>query len=280
MSRKEWTDKKLFYRLLNNKSGKTYWDNINELRLRPTISVFKKCQDLVISDIPRERMIGIDILAQLGTSPRPFYDKTIKIYFDILEKEEDIKVLTSLLYAIGHNNDNLNYEQIKKLTAFKTNKDGSIRLGLVSSLLGLETDLAIDTLIELSNDKLSSIRNWATFGIGSQIVTDSDKIRKALWSRINDKDQDIKYEAIVGLAHRNEIKVKDVIKYELKNGEFGTLLFEAIELLNCIEFIPLLKNNLISTKSDSKVNPCWLKELETLINKLENKEKTTAQQSI
>lgn len=269
MSRKEWTDDKLFFRLLNNESDKTYWDNICELQSRPNKSVFELSKDLVNSDIPKERMIGIDILAQLGISTRPFYNETITLYFDIVEKERDDEVLKSLLYAIGHNNDNLNQKQIKKLIAFKTSENSEVRQGLVSSLLGSDNALAIDTLIDLSNDKVASIRNWATFGIGSQIETDNAKIRKALWNRINDKNQDTKLEAIVGLAHRNEIEAKETIKQELTNGEYGTLLFEAVELLNCVEFIPLLKNNLISGKSDSGKNENWIKDLEILIEKLE-----------
>lgn len=280
MSRKDWTDDKLFFRLLNNKSDKTYWDNVSELRSRPNRNIYEKCIELVNSDTSRERMIGIAILAQLGIPPRPYYNETIHLYFDILEKEKDIKVLTSLFYAIGHNNESLNQEQIKKLIAFKTIKNSSIRQGLVSSLLGLDNNQAIDTLIDLSNDKIPSIRNWATFGIGSQIDTDNDKIRKALWNRIVDKNQDTKLEAIVGLANRKDVKVKEAIKQELINGEYGTLLFEAIELLNCIEFIPLLKNNLFSGKSDIGINSEWLKVLEILIEKLESKEKTTAQHRI
>jgi hypothetical protein len=272
MSRKEWTDDKLFFRLLNNKSDKTYWDNISELRSRTNKTVFEKCQDLVSSNIPKERMIGIDILAQLGVSPRPFYNETIKLYFDLFENEKDCKVLSSLFYAIGHNNDNLNQEQINKLIAFKTSNNSSVRQGLVSSLLGVDNNKAIDTLIDLSNDKVPSIRNWATFGIGSQIETNNNKIKKALWNRIIDKNQDVKLEAIVGLAHRKEIKVKEVIKQELTRGEFGILLFEAIELLNCVDFIPLLKNNLTVGKSDSRIKPDWLKDLKILIEKLENKE--------
>lgn len=280
MSKKEWTDDKLFFRLLNNKSDKTYWDNISELRSRPKKSVFEKCKDLINSNIPKERMIGIDILAQLGISPRPFFNETIELYFDIADKERDNKVLKSLLYAIGHNNDNLTHEQIEKLIAFKTSEDIAVRQGLVSSLLGLNNNLAIDTLIELSDDKVASIRNWATFGIGSQIETDNDKIRKALWNRTSDKNQDTKLEAIVGLANRNDIKVKEIIKQELINGEFGTILFEAIELLDCVELIPLLKENLNLGKNDSNINPDWLKDLEILIDKLENKEKTTAQHAV
>lgn len=74
---------------------------------------------------------------------------------------------------------------------------------------------AIDALIDLSNDKVASIRNWATFGLGSQIETDNNKIRKALWSRTSDKNQDTKLEAIVGLANRNDIKVKEIINSTL-----------------------------------------------------------------
>ena len=280
MSRKDWTDDKLFFRLLNNKSDQTYWDNISELRSRPNKSVFEKCQDFINSKIPKERMIGIDVLAQLGISPRPFYNETIKLYFDTLANEKDCKVLTSLFYAIGHNNDNLNQKQIDKLISFKTTENSSVRLGLVSSLLGLDNNQAIDTLIYLSNDTVSSIRNWATFGIGSQVETNNDKIKKALWNRVKDKNQDTKLEAIVGLAHRNEIKVKEIIKQELTRGEYGTLLFESIELLDCVEFIPLLKDNLIVGKSDSGKNQDWLKDLEILIDKLEKKQKTTAQQQL
>ena len=276
MKGKECTNDKLFFRLLYNKSDKTYWDNISELRSRPKMSVFEKCKDLVHSDIAKERVIGIDVLAQLGVSQRPFFNETVELYFYILDKERDNNVLKSLLYAIGHNNDNLNQEQIENLIAFKTSEDIAVRQGLVSSLLGLNNNLAIDTLIELSNDKVASIRNWATFGIGSQIETDNDKIRNALLSRTSDKNQDTKLEAIVGLANRNDIKVKEIIKQELINGEFGTLLFEAIELLDLVELIPLLKDNLNSGKNDSKVNPEWLEDLVILIDKLENKEKTTA----
>ncbi len=276
MSRKEWADKKLFFRLLNNKSDKTYWENICELRSRPNRNIFDKSLDLITSESFKERIIGIDILAQLGVPPRPFIKETINLYFDTLEIEKVPKVLTSLLYAIGHNNDNLNQIQISQLVKFKNNKSTSVRKGLVSSLLGLEDEQAIGTLIELSNDKISSIRDWSTFGIGSQIDTDNDDIRDALWNRINDKSQDAKLEAIVGIAKRKDIKIKEIIKRELLSGEYGMLLFDAIELLDDAEFIPLLERNLTSGKLEKGINPQWLEELEKLIDRLKKNEKTTA----
>jgi hypothetical protein len=83
MSRNEWTNEILFFRLLNNKSDKTYWKNVSELRSRPNEEVFSECIELTNSMIPKERNIGIDILAQLGIPPRPFIEHTMKRFFEL-----------------------------------------------------------------------------------------------------------------------------------------------------------------------------------------------------
>ena len=111
MYRTQWTDEKLFSRLVNNKSKKTYWDNIIILRQRPNENIFNLAKSLLISKDANSRIVGIDVLAQLGNSPRPFYKETIKLFFDLLKIEIDPKVLKSLLFAIGHNNDNLSKNQ-------------------------------------------------------------------------------------------------------------------------------------------------------------------------
>ena len=196
MSRKNWSDEKLFFRLLNNKSDKTYWYNIQELRHRANSKVFNTCVKLVKSSKPKERIIGIDVLAQLGLTPRPFLKESKKLFFDILKKENNLKALLSVLYAIGHNNEKLIQDEIKLLAPFKDNVDEGVREGLVSALLSVDNKLAIDTLIYLTTDKISHIRDWATFGIGTQIERDNKLIREALWLRVNDKHQDTRFEAI------------------------------------------------------------------------------------
>lgn len=266
-------DKELFSKLIKSKSENTYWKLICELRSRPNDFVYKKCTEFVESDKVKEKVAGIDVLAQLGIRERPYYRKTIELYFNLLEKETNEKVISSILFSFGHNNEKLNSKQLAKITSFKGNKNSEVRNGLVTSLLGLEEPLAIDTLIHLSNDKESLNRDWATFGLGTQIDVDNEKIRNALWNRINDSDQDTKLEAIVGLAKRKDAKVKEIIKRELQDGEYGSLLFEAIELLNLAEFIPLLKQNLETGKKEG-VEQEWLMDLEKLIDDLENKNNT------
>jgi hypothetical protein len=169
LNRKAWTDDKLLTHLLNNKSNKSRWDNISVLRSRPTKELFSKCVDLATSKKNKNRILGIDILAQFGTTPKPFLNRTLELYFDLLDREKNSEVLMSLLYAIGHNNEKLNKAQIGKLCSFADTKNNLVKEGLVSALLGIDNSNAIETLIKLSSHKLSHIRNWATFGIGTQI---------------------------------------------------------------------------------------------------------------
>lgn len=268
MSRTNWTNDKLLSRLINNKTDKSRWNNISVLRKRPSKELFAKCVELIKSNNPKIRKIGIDILAQLGLPPRPFLNETLKIYFELLDTENDPDVLMSLLYSIGHNNDKLDNEQIEKICSFINTKNSLINEGLVFALLGIDNLNAIETLIKLSSDKLSHIRNWATFGLGTQIERNNKTIREALWERVNDKNQETKLEAIVGLAKRKDKRVNDIIRREIIGGEYGTLLFEAIIETQDKEFLPLLKQNLRTIKDDKTINTKWGKDLINCIEEL------------
>ena len=279
MSRTDWTDEKLISRLINNKSDRSHWDNIHVLRKRPSQGLFLKCVELTQSKDQKIRRIGIDILAQFGLPQRLFLKQTLELYFDLLNIETEPKVLRSLLYAIGYNNNKLNKGQIEKLCTFSDNDNELVKEGLVFSLISIDNKKAIETLIKLTKDKLSHIRNWATFGIGTQIGRDDKNIREALWHRINDKHQETKLEAVVGLAKLKDSRIIEIIKRELMDGEHGTLLFEAIIETGDKRFLPLLRKNLKSIKEDTNINPQWKTDLETCIDeltKLTNESRTTS----
>jgi HEAT repeat protein len=278
MSRINWTDDKLLFRLCNNKTDKTQWDTIRILRCRPSTELFNKCKEFTKSDDPKIRKIGIDILAQLGLATRPFQRQTLKLYFELLKVEKDPEVLMYLLFSIGHNNDKLTKEQIEIICSFSNYENKMVKEGLVSALGFIDNLEVIEVLINLSNDKSNYIRNWATFYIG-QGARNNKNIREALWQRVNDKHQETKLEAISGLAKRKDKRVVEVIKRELLEGEYGTLLFEAIVETGDKQFLPLLQQNLKSSKGDNTINNKWLKELKECIKeltKVTNEKRTTA----
>ncbi|BDD05557.1 hypothetical protein [Aureibacter tunicatorum] len=268
MSRKDWTNEKVFQRLLNNKTEKSYWKNIQELRSRATEDIYKQAYILAKSDTEKHQKIGIDILAQLGYSPRLRQQETIDLYFELLNSIKSLEVLFSLLFGISHNNDNLNDSQVSQLVRFKNHKDKNIRYSLTHALNGINNGKSIQALIELTEDKYAPIRNWATFGLGTLCYDTNEQIIEALQKRTKDKHQETKLEALVGLAERNVTSIKGEIIKELKGGEFGTLLFEAITLLNDKDFIPYLEHNLKSAEKENDINERWLNDLKGCLNSL------------
>jgi HEAT repeat protein len=147
-------------------------------------------------------------------------------------------------------------------------RNSRIKEGLVYALLGIDHVNAIETLIVLSSDESSHIRNWATFGLGTLNEKNNIYIREALWNRVNDKNQDTKLEAIVGLARRKDKRINDIIKRELISGEYGTLIFEAIIEIQGLEFLPILKKILSNNSNDKTSNNLWVKELMNCIQEL------------
>ncbi|MCL9806275.1 hypothetical protein NAT51_12125 [Flavobacterium amniphilum] len=263
-----YSNEKILERLLNNKSDSNYWTYITELRKRKTKDIYAKSVSLTQSKIVKEKNIGIDVMAQFGY-PRLHKEKTLKIYFNLLKTETDISVISSIFYGIGHNNDNLTNKQIDIICNYKRHRSAKIRYSLVFALLAIENIKAIETLIELSSDKDADIRNWSTFGIGAQISTDNEEIRKALWARIDEPGQDVRYEAIFGLATRKDPGIKEVLKNELlKVDDLGSLLLESIEAFEDKDFISLLEQQIAQNKITESINEKWL--LDTIEKLKEN----------
>ncbi len=252
----------------------TYWDNIRELRKRPNQETFNLCLDFWNSGESKKQMIAIDVLAQLGiTSVRgPKVKKYLKIFFDTLDCYSDLKVLDSTLYAIGHNNEFLKERDIERLNKFTQHPNSDIRKSLTFCLCGVDYPLAIKILIELSRDRFSDIRSWATFGIGTQIETDTPEIRQALWDRVTDKHEETRFEAIKGLSVRKDEQVLEIIRREIEKGDFGSFLLESIIDWNLPEFIPPLKAIYEVEKTNESTSPTWIKDLKHCIEFLENPE--------
>lgn len=253
-----YTTDKIFKRLLKNKSEKNYWNYISELRKRKTEDIFQRSISLTKSELLQERILGVDLIAQFGY-PRLHKKKILSTLFELLKQETDKTIIYSILYAIGHNNESLTKKQVELLCSFKTHKSVVVKRSLVSALCTVKNEKAIETLIELSIDREPEIRDWATFAIGSQIDTDNEIVRAALWNRISDKDEGTRFEAIAGLAQRKDERIKDVLIAELENiDEYGSLILESIEELNDKSFIPYIKTQIEKNKVSNSINEEWL----------------------
>ncbi|VEP16033.1 conserved hypothetical protein [Hyella patelloides LEGE 07179] len=216
---------------------------LSALQFRGTKDVLNAAQELCKSINENEKELGIYILGQLGIPQRTFPNECLEILLNLLKRESNTNILGAIGIALGHLGDR---RAIQPLVKFKNHPDADVRYGVVSGLLCQEDELAIDTLIELSQDEDSDIRNWATFGLGTQIDTDSLEVKKALWRRIQEESKatpighEIYGEALVGLAKRNEKKVIELILQEITSDSVSILCLEAAELISSHQLYPAL----------------------------------------
>jgi HEAT repeat protein len=77
-----------------------------------------------------------------------------------------------------------------------------IRYALTFSLLGVENYKAVKMMIKLAQDRSLRVKDWATFGLGTQIEYDDEEIKQVLYKNCFSKDHQIRHEAIKGLANR------------------------------------------------------------------------------
>ncbi|MFB8791503.1 MAG: HEAT repeat domain-containing protein [Potamolinea sp.] len=218
------TTEELIKLALNAEDEDEVWELVPSLHFRGNREVLEAAQKLCESEIFKERKLGVDILGQLGIPQRTFLDESLSILFKLLDTEKDSEVLYSIGIALGHIGDKRAIEPLVKL---KNHPIAEVRYGVTFGISGQEDTLAISTLIELAADENENVRNWATFGLGSQIYTDTIDIREALFQRLVDEEQEIRGEALVGLARRGDERVVEPLIKELSSDSVGILAVEA-----------------------------------------------------
>jgi HEAT repeat protein len=173
-----------------------------------------------------DRIVGADILGQLGWTDQTFLEESVDLLIPMLSDEE-ASVVHAASCALGHRSHPKALPHIIKLA---TSEVGLIRLGVAQALLGVDSDDAINTLIGFTKDVDIDVRNWAMFGLGTQIETDTDAVRNALFSGASDEDFEIRGEAFVGLAVRKDSRVIDLLLKEWEDFSGVSILsLEAAE---------------------------------------------------
>lgn len=237
----------------------TYWKAAGILHYRATRDIFEAGRALLADADPNRQIVGADILGQLGIPQRAFPDETSVLLCSLLESSTDLSVLSAAISAIGHLHTTA---AIPALLSHQHHSDDEVRLAVVLALSGLDDDRAIRALIELSHDRESVIRDWATFALGSQIDRDTPEIREALFARLNDDDSVVCAEALVGLARRKDQRALQPLMEMIPRTTGGTLIFEAAEefadprLLPMLQALPPQESEYEQSALESAISAC------------------------
>jgi HEAT repeat protein len=206
-----------------------YWAHIRALHYRSGSDVFEEAVGLCASPDPISRAVGADILAQLGVrdavADYPFADESVPMLVSLLADTEPY-VTSSALHALGH----LRRGEPAHLAQLASHASEDVRCALAYALGSRIDYISIDTLIALSRDPDADTRNWATFALGAQ----SD-------ARLTDVDDEVRGEAMAGLAKRLDERAVEPVLRELSETNVMTLAIEAAGAMPRPEFLPHLE---------------------------------------
>jgi hypothetical protein len=214
-----------------------YWAHIRALHFRANRDVFEEAVGLCANPDPISRAVGADILAQLGVrADYPFADESAPILVALLADREP-QVTASALYALGH----LGMGESAHFARLASHASEDVRCALAYAFGGRTDHTSVDTLMALSADQDDDTRNWATFALGALSEEDSPAIRDALAARLTDVDDEVRGEAMAGLAKRLDERAVEPVLRELSETSVMTLAIEAVEAMPRPEFLPHLE---------------------------------------
>jgi HEAT repeats len=192
--------------LLGDYDDEEPWGAVSALRRNGNREIFETAASWLRESDPLKRARGAAILAQLRApseepmkEPKWLYrEETFPLLVELLEHESDALVLASAIAALGHL---YNEAGIPIIVRYKDHPDQDVRYSVTCALGHFPDDpLSVATLIPLTKDEDSDVRDWAVFGLGVQGSVDSAEIREALLRRLLDPDEDVREEAAVGLG--------------------------------------------------------------------------------
>jgi HEAT repeat protein len=179
------------------------WSIVQELHGRSDRLTFEVACALVTSADAAERVLGADILGQVGyRENRPFAAETLPVLLTATT-DGDPDVVAAAVTALGHLGD----ERARAaLLGHAGHAASQVRFAVAAALPLLAGEPAdpdaVAALIRLTRDADPEVRDWATMGLGSQLDVDTPEVREALTARLDDPDGDTAEEARAGLSRR------------------------------------------------------------------------------
>jgi HEAT repeat protein len=218
------------------------WTIIRQLHRRTDRTAFDVACALAGSADVLERIVALDVLAQIGyLASRPFFKETLPVLIDATD-DGDVDVVAAAVSALGQLWDPRALPAILRQAGHPS---ADVRNCVAFAIPGAAGDPpspdAVEALIALSADPDGDTRDWATFGLGSQLDDqDTDVIRDALAARLDDPDGDTAGEALLGLALRHDPRALPALLARLDDDP-GNLIVEAAAALGAPEALPALE---------------------------------------
>jgi HEAT repeat protein len=202
----------LFAVVVREQDDDSRWGAIQQLHALGTREVFERAVQYCRSESAPERVAGADILGQLTAFP----DEAMCILLSMVDDAE-AWVIEAVVHALGQRQD---ARTIEALARVATHEASNVRWAVATALEDLIADERAErVLLALMKDSDTSVRDRATFAVGSLSDHDTPRIRAALAERLRDEDTCVAHEAALGLARRRDARAIPYIAVAVESSD-------------------------------------------------------------
>jgi HEAT repeat protein len=202
----------LFAVVVREQDDDSRWGAIQQLHALGTREVFERAVQLCRSESPEERVAGADILGQLTAFP----DEAMGILLSMVDDPE-AAVIEAVVHALGQRQDARTIEALGRVAVHDAS---NVRWAVATALEDLIADERAErVLLALMKDSDTSVRDRATFAVGSLSDHDTPRIRAALAARLRDEDKCVAHEAALGLARRRDARAIPYIAVAVESSD-------------------------------------------------------------
>jgi len=220
------SDEELVAAALSRMESDEHMDVVWVLAARASRPQLDLALRLVDSPVVAERRLGAAILGRLGYDVPAFLDESVARLIGLLQDPAH-EVLVDAIYGLGHRGDERGQDAIQPFHEHPS-PDVRCAVAYAYSIGGRAKD--VPALLALSRDADAETRDWATFGFRACPELDSPEVRAALFARTEDEVGEIRGEALLGLATREDSRVVPLIRRELARPLAGDWVIEAAGL--------------------------------------------------
>lgn len=202
----------LFAVVVREQDDDSRWSAIRQLHALGTREVFERAEALCSSASIEERVGGADILGQLNA----FSDDARHTLMLMLEDDSPV-VVEAVVHALSQQQDPRTIDALARVSQHPAS---NVRWAVATALEDLIADERAErVLLSLMRDADTSVRDRATFAVGSLSDHDTPRIRAALVERLNDEDRAVANEAALGLARRRDARAIPYIAGALESAD-------------------------------------------------------------
>lgn len=189
----------LFAIVVREQDDDSRWNAIRALHALGSREVFDRALKHCRGASAAERTAGVDVIGQLTM----FFGEAQGTLCSMLEDGNPV-VVESVVHAMGQQQ---NLEMIEEFSRVAGHRSANVRWAVATALEDhVGDERAERVMLSLMRDDDTSVRDRATFAVGSLSDHDTPRIRAALVERLQDQERCVANEAALGLARRRDAR--------------------------------------------------------------------------